>query len=363
MKQRTGGHTMVMLVLASALLAGLSELRAAESEAFARAVVDAQAPWLDDGQSTRLFNLLTAGRGLTRNIGTEDPDERFGPNNSAHPVSRAQCRQQVLDTGRIKPDAGFEAQCGARWMSPIPPAPGASPTSATVCIDRFEFPNMPCEYPVVWVAASQAKQICESQGKRLCDSHEWESACAGGMAEDYGFTGESAMSRSALRSERRRYNQRRERVHAFQWQPGLAGRTETRALCGVYAADDPDISVDRSNFNTLGKSRACHSGGSDYRSCGTNTWPAGFKADCATELGVFDLHGNVAEVVNFPRSPSALGRQGGTDRTERKGSFFVYRKQYPDDCRVRQPFEHFNTAATDRHAYYQEGFRCCKDVK
>ena len=237
--------------------------------------------------------------------------------------------------------------------------PGAD-DNADVCVDRFEFPNMPCEYPVVWAAASQAKQICESMGKRLCDSHEWEGACAGEIREDYGF-GQTSIG--SLRAERRRYNSRRERVHAFHWQAQLQHTTDTRGLCGVYSRNDTDITVSHGEFNWIGKSKRCHSGGSDYRSCGTNTWPAGFKHQCVSRHGIYDLHGNVAEVVNFPRSPKARGRLGGSDKTERKGSFFVYRKSYPDDCRVRQPFEHFNTAATDRHAYYQEGFRCCADPR
>lgn len=335
---------------------------AAESEEFASAVVSAQAPYLTEEQGARLFDLLTTSRSLTRNIGTERPDEQFGPNNSSHPVSRATCRAQVLDTGLIKSNEAVEAGCGARWMAPIPDASGGGGSASGVCIDRFEFPNMPCEYPVVWVSSAQAKNICESQGKRLCDSHEWESSCAGSMKEDYGFTGSALMGRGALQAERRRYNQRRERTYAYQWNQELAGITDTRDVCGVYSASDPDINVPHSNFNSIGKARRCHSGGSDYRSCGTNTWPAGFKANCVTAEGVHDMHGNVAEVVNFPRSPAGLGRAGGSDRTERKGSFFVYRRQYPNDCRVRQPFEHFNNAATDRHSYYQEGFRCCKDV-
>ena len=78
------------------------------------------------------------------------------------------------------------------------------------------------------------------------------------------------------------------------------------------------------------------------------------------------MHGNVAEVTNFPQSSSGIANGTNSDMTERKGSFFVYRgnlgNKYPDDCRVRQPYEHFHDFDTDKMAYYQEGFRCCKDV-
>ena len=333
-------------------------LNAKESAEFAAKVLKTHGQTLTQSQSQRLTKLLTTSAHLTRNIDTENPDAQAGPRNSFHPASRAQCVDQVLTPGHIQRRRDQEALCGHAWMAPIPTRNG-DVGSARVCIDRFEFPNIPCEYPIVWVAASQAKQICESMGKRLCDSHEWEGGCAGHIAEDYGF---NSTDMGYLRAERRRYNARREKVFAFHWDAELKQRTDTRELCGVYQRGDAEITVSHAEFNSHGKSKACHSGGSDYRSCGTNTWPAGFKHRCVSEHGVYDMHGNVAEVVNFPRSPSGKGSVGGSDKTERKGSFFVYRKRYPNDCRVRQPFDHFNTVATDRHSYYQEGFRCCADI-
>ena len=62
------------------------------------------------------------------------------------------------------------------------------PEQAKVCIDQFEFPNIPCAYPVVWVKAREAAEICEAEGERLCDAHEWEGACAGSLQPpDYRF--------------------------------------------------------------------------------------------------------------------------------------------------------------------------------
>ncbi len=56
------------------------------------------------------------------------------------------------------------------------------------CIDQFEFPNVPCEYPMVWVQANEAAEICKVMDKRLCDAHEWEGACHGELGEaDYPF--------------------------------------------------------------------------------------------------------------------------------------------------------------------------------
>ena len=43
-------------------------------------------------------------------------------------------------------------------------------------------PNIPCAYPVVWVKAREAAEICSAVGERLADAHEWEGACQGALA-------------------------------------------------------------------------------------------------------------------------------------------------------------------------------------
>lgn len=336
-------------------------VHARESEQFAAQV--AREHKLNPAQTQALKVLLTGSSQLTRNIGTEDPRKLQGPNNSWHPASRQTCIERVLRTGKIAQNPAYLRLCKAPWMAPVPLV-GQSPESAKVCIDQFEFPNIPCEYPVVWSTAATAKKICESMGKRVCNSHEWEGACAGGAqpVKDYFF---EIRDRSARRAH---INQRREIVWAFH-ATGSARNRDSRALCGVFSENDPDLESPmrerpRAYYSAIGKSLACQTSGSDFNSCGTNTWPAGFKSDCRSRYDVYDLHGNVAEVTSLPETADQLadgrGRTGGT---ERKGSFFVYRSGYPDDCRVRQPYEHHGNYATDSMAYYQEGFRCCKDIE
>lgn len=338
-----------------------STASAKESVEFANKVIEAHG--LSGSQAAAVKRLLTGLPALTRNIGTEDSYTIHGPHNSWHPVSRAACIQKVISTGLIQQNPEYERICGAKWMVPVPDK-GQPLSAAKVCIDQFEFPDIPCEYPVVWSSASQAKQICEAMGKRVCNSHEWEGACAGGIDTHNPYHFELP----DLHARRRVANAQREHVWAFSWNPKLQGRTDTRGICGVFTKNDPDFAPEiKRNLNayytSIGKSHQCNTGRSDYQDCGTNTWPAGFKYLCRTQSGIFDMHGNVAEVMNFPTTPSGLATVGHTDMTEHKGSFFVYRYQYPDDCRVRQPYEHFQKFATSQEAYYQEGFRCCKDVR
>jgi eukaryotic-like serine/threonine-protein kinase len=47
------------------------------------------------------------------------------------------------------------------------------------CVDIFEFPNQRGKLPTTSVSWKQAKQMCESRGKRLCSEEEWELACKG----------------------------------------------------------------------------------------------------------------------------------------------------------------------------------------
>jgi len=337
-----------------------------ESQEFAEKVI--QAHELSPTQAKKLRNILTKSHGLTRNIGTEDEEAFRGPNNSYHPVTRAQCRKQILDTGLIKPSEEFEEICGAKWMAPIPNAEG----KASICIDQFEFPDIPCEYPLVWVPSYTANQICQSMGKRLCNAHEWEGACAGKIEpiSRYRFNIANEQAR------RRAVNSNREKVWAFQFQSEHADRTDSRVLCGVYSAKDSDVLPQaRANIkasNIAGISKGCVPHRSAYKTCGTNTWPSGYKYQCRSRQNVFDMHGNLAEVVNLPTHKGNIARGKVTGFTERKGSFFVDRskikrrggvQKYPDDCRVRQPYEHKKQIKYDTaHSFYQEGFRCCKDI-
>lgn len=350
----------------SILLFHASIACAAESKEFADKVI--QGHGLSGQQAERLRKILTGSHGITRNIGTEDETVWRGPNNSYHPVTRGQCRSKILETGIIRPNKEYERICGARWMSPIPDASG----KADVCIDQFEFPDIPCEYPLVWVPSKIAQNICQSMGKRLCNAHEWEGGCAGRIdpIATYRFDIANEQAR------RNAVNTKRELVWAFQSQPEFADRTDSSVLCGVYSPDDPDVLPEaKANIKgppIAGLSQGCAPDRSAYRTCGTNTWPAGYKYRCRSSQDVYDMHGNVAEVVNLPSYKGNIARGDVTGFTERKGSFFVDRSRlkrrggvprYPDDCRVRQPYEHKKEIRYDTaHSFYQEGFRCCKDI-
>jgi formylglycine-generating enzyme required for sulfatase activity len=257
------------------------------------------------------------------------------PKITKHPMTRAECRA-------IREHAGQSvrvpvARCGAPNMVPVfDPRAGETAETARLCMDQYEFPNIPCEYPVVWVSSKEADELCAAEGKRLCDAHEWEGACAGALhtpEEDYSF-GERRLMQEYL------HNKTREIVWAY-------GAKKDHSKCGTMSF----------------KSKECYT--PDWGICGSNTYPAGAFPECVSSFGVYDQHGNAAEHMNLPLKPEQLGKNGGVGETEMKGSWFIFVREeaHPDDCRWRALDWHGGPIrAADSHRNYHLGFRCCKDL-
>ena len=98
-----------------------------------------------------------------------------------HPVTPEACQAKLNSMGVQYENPRFEKICKGKYMAPLYDPSKKKPEDAKACIDQFEFPDIPCTYPVVWVRAREAAEICSAMGKRLCDAHEWEGACAGDL--------------------------------------------------------------------------------------------------------------------------------------------------------------------------------------
>ena len=273
---------------------------------------------VDEAQASALEKLIFD----SKRIGQGNPDA------VEHPMTRSEClaiRKSAKD--EKKP------MCGAPFMTPVYDPAKQTEKDAKVCIDRFEFPGLPCDYPVTWVTTKEAQTMCQAIGKRLCDAHEWEGACAGALLpaeEEYAFN----RDRGSMRGM---HNIKRKEVWAY-------GDKKDHAKCATGSR----------------KSKNC---GSGWRKCGSNTYPAGAFLDCKSPLGVYDQHGNAAEHMALPLKADELGSAGGFGQPEMKGSWFVFGQidAHIDDCRWRAPSWHDNEGKN--HSNYHLGFRCCKDVK
>ncbi|WP_156339124.1 SUMF1/EgtB/PvdO family nonheme iron enzyme [Chondromyces crocatus] len=249
-------------------------------------------------------------------------------------MTRRECREARERAGVVDAD---KPVCGAPNMVPLyDPAAGQTEADARACIDRYEFPNIPCEHPVVWATAREAAELCTAVGKRLCDAHEWEGGCAGALhapEDEYAFGKERKISRH-------RHNDKREITWAY-------GSEKNHARCATASR----------------KTKGCTSGG--WRRCGTNAYPSGAFPGCVSPLGVYDQHGNVAEHMNLPTRPQELTSAGGMGYTEMKGSWFIFSgfEAHPDDCRWRAPDWHATKIKDhNSHGNYHLGFRCCASV-
>jgi formylglycine-generating enzyme required for sulfatase activity len=263
-----------------------------------------------------------------------------------HPVSPQECREKLAKRDVRYENGDFEKICGAKYMAPLYNPAKQKAQDAKACIDQFEFPDIPCAYPVVWVRAREAAEICWAVGKRLCDAHEWEGACAGALEPpDYRFDLARGVSPAEAFS---RMQQAHNRAHAAgkQW---AYGPRYVKGACAAASAKSP----------------GCVGGG--WKQCGSNTYPSGTFPDCRSPLGVYDLHGNAAEHMNLPLSESQLSSRGSRELgyTEMKGSWFIFDTYHAheDWCRWRAPYWHGSRVMdAHSHANYHLGFRCCKTI-
>jgi formylglycine-generating enzyme required for sulfatase activity len=261
-------------------------------------------------------------------------------------VTREQCLARLEQKSINYSNPEFEKICGSKYLAPLYDPATQRPEDAKVCIDQFEFPNIPCTYPVVWVRAREAAEICEAQGKRICDAHEWEGACAGSLQPpDYDFDLAKGVA-PGIAVNRMRTAHNRDYAANKTWSYGPAYR---RGVCATGSDKSP----------------ACPGGG--WAKCGSNTYPAGDFPDCESPLGVYDLNGNAAEHMNLPLGPDQMASRDGKTLgyTEMKGSWFIFDKYraHEDWCRWRAPYWHGSRVMdAASHANYHLGFRCCKTL-
>jgi sulfatase modifying factor 1 len=304
-----------------------SVLRDGANESSPAAALD---QWLADDpmalhyEAPELLRALMGGAGsLALPIG--EGAWRIGQGNrsiSQHSIGRRACVEQLRDVVLQTPEQ--RGQCGEANMVPVWDK-GASREAARFCIDIFEFPNKACELPFVFVAPFQAKRICEGQGKRLCAQEEWNLACRGDPAGGP------------------------DRLYAY--------------------GEKLDLTVCNTNKSRLGSSPPCDVSTSEklWTTCGTNTEPSGAFRGCRSRFGVFDQHGNVAEIM------TRLEPADGQMKSQLKGSAFFYVEvaekptepgywtKYPDHCNF-DPRWHVENLETAAHMNYHLGFRCCKSV-
>jgi hypothetical protein len=263
-----------------------------------------------------------------------------------HPVTPEEAQAKLKRLGVDYANAKFEKICGDKYMAPLYDPKTQKPEDAKTCIDQFEFPDIPTVYPVVWVKAREAAEVCEIEGKRLCDAHEWEGACAGDLEPpDYRWDlAKGLPPNAAIARMRAAHNRADEATKTWSYGPEYK-----KGICATSSQKTP----------------GCNGG--SWTGCGSNTFPAGDFPDCHSPLFVYDLNGNAAEHMNLPLNESQMSSLGSQELgyTEMKGSWFIFDtyRAHEDWCRWRAPFWH-GTRVMDPHSHanYHLSFRCCKTL-
>jgi sulfatase modifying factor 1 len=169
------------------------------------------------------------------------------------------------------------------------------------CIDRFEYPNRKGEYPVIYVDWNESNKFCESEGKRLCTEDEWTFACEGEEALPYPY-----------------------------------GYDRDKDACLV---DKPWRWFDPAAY---GSRKDALIRELDHLWQGV---PAGSLPKCRSPFGVYDMTGNVDE---YTRSTSPVG----SPAILKGGYWGPVRTRCRPTTRAHGP----------QHAFYQQGFRCCRNA-
>ena len=244
-----------------------------------------------------------------------------------HSISKKACLEGLRDV--VLQTEEQRRICGADNMVPI--YRGGDMSKAKTCVDIFEFPNQPCELPFVWVSPAMAEKACEMGGKRLCADDEWNLACKGdpegGKDSIYAYGEELDMTICNTNK------------------PHPMGPDGRNWICWVKDAETA------------------------WKTCGSDTEPAGSFPRCRSRFGVYDQHGNVAEIMTR--------KAGDVLLTQLKGSAFFYvdvarphnkphpptalHDTYPDHCNY-DPRWHVEKLDEAMHTNYHLGFRCCKSV-
>lgn len=171
------------------------------------------------------------------------------------------------------------------------------------CIDPYEWPNEIGAAPWIMVTWHEATKLCESKGKRLCTEDEWTFACEGEEVLPYPYG---------------------------------------------YERDPTKCNIDRQWILYEG-SKMIPRG---TKKCGDEMlrlWKghaSGADPQCVSPFGAYDMTGNIDEWTVATRAskyPSIL-----------KGGYWG-----PVRSRCRPSTRNHD----QNHSFYQQGFRCCSDVK
>ncbi len=252
------------------------------------------------------------------------------------------------------------------------------------CIDKYEAPNKLGEKPFVAVLPKEADWYCKAAGKRLCERGEWERACLGPQGKQkYGYGDKFIEGRWVNPPGNTTINPEESHKDPVQAAPcnydtKTPGRFSTAIQeFGVwYPVNKPEDSVlVRSDISVIVKGKNLYEAMKASRQDMNGTEPSGSRSTCVTGKGgtegVFDMVGNVAEIVVSNSFKGSTSDQ----RTATKPGTMISGSPYSVMNFYWSPIPHLpNEHATPECTYtsggvhpidyrtIEDGFRCCMNL-
>jgi len=185
--------------------------------------------------------------------------------------------------------------------------PEAMVLAGAFCIDRYEAPNTPGQYPLVMESGISSEQWCLKHGKHLCTEDEWEAACAGPKRLAYPYGADHEPSRC---NDDQPWREKDEPTMTM-WPEKPAMGEVTR----LYQAEK-----------------------------------SGSRPSCVSGYGAYDMTGNVEEWVIASKKHEYA---------------HVLKGCYWSGCYggSKPTCKSTNAAHSDMFKFYETGFRCCASAR
>ncbi|MCL2723045.1 MAG: formylglycine-generating enzyme family protein [Polyangiaceae bacterium] len=257
------------------------------SEAFVGEATDVTDAREADGQG--------CPRGMVRVKGNYHPDPTGDGSGAIERMQDAACTDWV--------NKDFPARCRTFDEERLAIEVAALKTTPMdFCMDRYEYPNVAGQNPIILVTFNESVALCKKANKRICNESEWTFACEGEQARPYPYG---------------------------------------------YTRDETACVIDRT-WRTVAEGALSSRGSTAAQQEIDRLWqgePSGSRGACRSPFGVYDMTGNVDEWTRSVRS---------------SGYASVLKGGYWGPVRARcRPA---TRAHSEDFVDYQQGFRCCADA-
>lgn len=247
--------------------------------------------------------------------------ESFCPGNMVEvngdycPTAQQRCISMMNNKGEAtNEDIDPNGRCG-EWAEPVTCA--VAKVHKHYCIDKYELPNQAGAIPLDWLTWYDAKNACESVGKRLCTRSEWTFAAEGPYMHPYPYGDGYHRDRTVCNFDQH-----------------LAEQSATiKRSDGTLTHPTGDDVMNVTNVNS-DVGQALHN----------MLIRSGTLTLCVSDWGVYDMPGNIDEwVVNETGIPYVSGLMGG----------HVFG--------VRNASRPMTDAHGPNFKWYETGGRCCSN--